>query len=192
MDTINYIIDFSTNFISTGGIVFVFFLVFIECLIPILPLSVFIALNVNAFGLFVGVLISWIATCLGSYVCYSFFYAIEKRVSKRIIGKRYLEKVNDKISHFKNISFTKLVLIITLPFTPSFFINLICGYTKISKEKYIIALLIGKVFSVTFWGYIGKTLIESLTDVKALIYVFITLIVAYVISKIINKVLNVE
>ncbi|MBQ9019069.1 MAG: TVP38/TMEM64 family protein [Bacilli bacterium] len=192
MDTINYIIDFSTNFISTGGIVFAFFLVFIECLIPILPLSVFIALNVNAFGLFVGVLISWIATCLGSYVCYSFFYAIEKRVSKRIIGKRYLEKVNDKISHFKNISFTKLVLIITLPFTPSFFINLICGYTKISKEKYIIALLIGKVFSVTFWGYIGKTLIESLTDVKALIYVFITLIVAYVISKIINKVLNVE
>ena len=192
MDTINYIIDFSTNFISTGGIVFAFFLVFIECLIPILPLSVFIALNVNAFGLFVGVLISWIATCLGSYVCYSFFYAIEKRVSKRIIGKRYLEKENDKISHFKNISFTKLVLIITLPFTPSFFINLICGYTKISKEKYIIALLIGKVFSVTFWGYIGKTLIESLTDVKALIYVFITLIVAYVISKIINKVLNVE
>lgn len=192
METINYIIDFSTNFISTGGIPFAFFLVFIECLIPILPLSVFIALSVNAFGLFVGVLVSWIATCLGSYVCYLIFYSLEKKISKKIIGKKYLNKINDKVLLFKNISFTKLVLIITLPFTPSFFINLICGYSKVSREKYIIALLIGKVFSVTFWGYIGKTLLESLTDVNALIYVIITLVIAYIISKIINKILEVE
>jgi len=58
VNIINYIIDYSTNFISTGGILFGFLLVFIECFIPALPLSVFVALNVNAFGIFIGILIS--------------------------------------------------------------------------------------------------------------------------------------
>ena len=57
MDIVNTIIDYSTNFMSIGGVPFGFFLVFIESFIPILPLSVFVALNVNAFGFFIGILI---------------------------------------------------------------------------------------------------------------------------------------
>ena len=60
------------------------------------------------------------------------------------------------------------------------------------KEKFFFGLLVGKIFTIIFWGYIGKTLIESLTDVKALIYIGVTLIVAYIISKIVTKKLGIE
>ena len=192
MDIVNYIVENSTEFISNGGILVGFILVFIECFIPMLPLSVFVALNVSAFGFFIGCLISWIATCTGSYICYSIFSVIDKKLQEKFISKKLLNKVMTRIDKFKNISFTSLVLIITLPFTPSFFVNILCGVSGISKEKYLCSLLIGKIFCIIFWGYIGHSLIESITDIKSLIYILITLIIAYIISKIINKKMNIE
>lgn len=61
-----------------------------------------------------------------------------------------------------------------------------------SKEKFITALLIGKVFTVIFWGYIGKSFIESLTDIGSIIFIVVALVVAYIISKIVSKKMNIE
>jgi uncharacterized membrane protein YdjX (TVP38/TMEM64 family) len=191
MDVVHYIVDYSTNFIATGGICFGFFLVFIECFIPILPLSVFIALNVNAFGLFTGILISWIATSLGSFLCYLFFSFIEKKMVTKILNKKLLMKVKRGIDTFQTISFSKLVLLITLPFTPAFLINIIGGLARIPKEKFLFALLIGKVFSTTFWGYIGKSLLASLTNIYAILFIAVTLIVAYAISWFVSRKFNI-
>lgn len=185
-------IEFSTNFISSGGLLFGFFIVYIECLIPVLPLSVFIALNVNAFGFFIGVLISWIATCLGCVTCYYLYVFLGDKLTKKFISRKTYMKIKDKIDIFRDISFSKLVLVITVPFTPSFLINLLAGLSHMKKEKFFLGLLVGKIFTIIFWGYIGKTLIESLTDVKALIYIGVTLIVAYIISKIVTKKLGIE
>ena len=74
MNSVQYIIDISTRIITNGGLLVGFFLVFLESFIPILPLSVFVALNVNSFGFFEGVLITWIATSIGSIICYHYFY----------------------------------------------------------------------------------------------------------------------
>jgi len=185
-------IEFSTNFISSGGLLFGFFIVYIECLIPVLPLSVFIALNVNAFGFFIGVLISWIATCLGCVTCYYLYVFLGDKLTKKFISRKTYMKIKDKIDMFRDISFSKLVLVITVPFTPSFLINLLAGLSHMKKEKFFLGLLVGKIFTIIFWGYIGKTLIESLTDVKALIYIGVTLVVAYIISKIVTKKLGIE
>ena len=192
MELVQEIIKFSTNFISSGGLLFGFFIVYIECLIPVLPLSVFIALNVNAFGFFIGVLISWIATCLGCVTCYYFYVFLGDKLTKKFISKKTYNKIKDKIDLFGKMSFSKLVLVITVPFTPSFLINLLAGLSKMPKEKFFLGLLVGKIFTIIFWGYIGKTLIESLTDIKALIYIGITLILAYIISKIVTKKFGIE
>ena len=192
MDVVEQIIEFSTNFISSGGLLFGFFIVYIECLIPALPLSVFIALNVNAFGFFIGVLISWIATCLGCVTCYYLYVFLGDKLTKKFITKKTYNKIKDKIDMFGKISFSKLVIVITVPFTPSFLINLLAGLSKMPKEKFFLGLLVGKIFTVIFWGYIGKTLIESLTDIKALIYIAITLVLAYIISKIVVKKFGIE
>ena len=192
MELVEKAIEFSTNFISSGGVLFGFFIVYLECLIPVLPLSVFIALNVNAFGFFIGVLISWISTCLGCVTCYYLYVFLGDKLTKKFVSKKTYMKIKDKIDMFRDISFSKLVLVITVPFTPSFLINLLAGLSHMKKEKFFLGLLVGKIFTIIFWGYIGKTLIESLTDVKALIYIGVTLIVAYIISKIVTKKLGIE
>jgi len=192
MDVIQYAIGNSTDLISSGGIIVGFLLVFIECFVPALPLSVFVALNVNAFGFLVGVLLSWTATCLGSYLCYLFFRFVGKKVSEKFLNRKTIQKVKKAIDKFQEIKFTELVLVITLPFTPSFLVNILSGLTKIPREKFISALLIGKFFSIIFWGYIGKSILESLTDLKSIIYIVVTLILAYVISKIVSRRMHIE
>lgn len=192
MNTIEFVVNHSTELISSGGIFIGFFLVFIECFIPALPLSVFVALNVNAFGFLLGVFISWIATSLGSYLCYLLFYYLETKVVQKHMKKKMIQRVQRAIDRFQNIQFTELVLLITLPFTPSSLINIVSGLTRMPKEKFICALLIGKIFSIVFWGYIGKSLIESLTDLSSLIYIFIALVLSFILSKIIGRKMNIE
>lgn len=192
MEIINLIVEYSTKFIATGGLPFGFFLVFIECFIPALPLSVFVALNVNAFGVFVGILTSWIATCTGSLLCYLLFSFLEEKVISKMIKGKTREVIRKGIDRFKTIGFSELVLIITLPFTPSFLINILSGLAGVSKEKFVSALLIGKVFIVIFWGYIGKSFIESLTDFKSIIYILVALSIAYIVSKFVSKKMNIE
>lgn len=191
MDYFNVIVEYSTNLISSGGLLFGFFLVFIESFIPALPLSVFVTLNVNAFGFFTGTLISWIATCFGSFICYLFFHFFSDKLSN-FLCKKSLYKIKNGIEKFKDISLSKFVLIITLPFTPSFLINILSGVSGISKEKYIISLIIGKVFTIIFWGYIGKSIIESLTDIYSIAYILVALVVSYILSKIVSRSMNIE
>ena len=192
MDIIKLFVDYSTHFISTGGIIYGFFIVFIECIIPMLPLGVFVALNVNAFGLIIGILISWAATCLGSFLVYILFTFIEKKYIKKIVNKKTINKILNAIQKFQKISFPELVLLITLPFTPSCFINIISGLARVPKKKFVFSIIIGKIFTVIFWGYIGKNFIESMHDPKSIIFILITLLIAYIISKIVSKKMNIE
>ena len=192
MDVLEYIINYSTEFISSGGIFFGFILVFLECFIPALPLSVFVTLNVKAFGLFLGTFISWIATSLGSFLCFSLFSFLGEKISEKFLNRKMIKKINKAIKKFKKITFSELVLLITLPFTPSFLVNIVSGLSGMSKEKFMLAILIGKVFMIIFWGYLGKSLLDSLTDINSLIYIVVALVIAYVISKIVSRRMNIE
>ena len=192
MDIVKNIVDVCTNYISDLGILFGFFIVFIECFLPVLPLCVFITLNINAFGFLTGLLVSWTATCLGCYLCYLFFYFLEKKYLNKYLNKKTFEKINKAITRFNSISFSQLVLLITLPFTPSYLINVVCGVSHVNKDKYIFALLIGKVFSTSFWAYIGKSLIQSVTDIYSLIFIGIALVLAYILSKFVSYNMGIE
>ena len=192
MNIINSFVDFCTSFISSGGILFGFLLILLESIIPALPLGVFVALNINSFGFIIGILISWCATCMGSFLSYLLFYYLSNNFIYRIFNgkmKTKLQKANNK---FKSIPFSNLVVIIALPFTPAFLINIVGGMSGISRKKFIAALLIGKIFMIFFWGYVGKSLIESVTDIKTIIMVSLMLLLAYFISKFVSKKANIE
>lgn len=192
LDIIKYIIDFSSSFIASGGVLFGMFLIILESFIPALPLSFFIMLNVNTFGFYTGIIISWIGTCIGCYISYLFFLFLEKKYLSKIVNNKLLLRINSNIKNFRKISFSELVLLITLPFTPAFLINILSGLVKMPQEKFLFAILIGKVFSVVFWGYIGKSFISSLTDIYSIIFIVIALVIAFIISKIINKKFRIE
>ena len=192
MELINAFVDFSTKFISSGGVLYGFLLVLLESAIPALPLGVFVALNVNAFGMFMGIFISWVATCLGCFLSYSLFYYLANKYIYKFVNAKKKRKIDKAINRIKNISFSNLVLLIALPFTPAFLINILCGINYIPRKKFLSAILLGKVFMIIFWGYVGKSLIESITDISTIIIVSIMLLIAYLLSKIVSKRMNIE
>jgi len=79
-----------------------------------------------------------------------------------------------------------------LPFTPAFLINIAAGVVRMGKRKFLIALLMGKIFMVTFWGCVGKSLLESITDIKTIIIVAILILLAYFLSKFVSKKMKIE
>lgn len=192
MENIVRITDLITNYLVNCGPILGIFIIIIESFIPPLPLGVFVALNCNAFGLILGVIISWAATIIGCILSYLLFNNISTKIIYKLSNKKTIERIEKGKERIKKISFSGLVLIIALPFSPAFLINILAGVSSISKRKFTMALLIGKISIISFWGIIGKSFIESMTDINALIYIVIALIIAYVLSKIVSKKMNIE
>ena len=192
MDVVESFIQFCTDFISDGGLIFGFILILLESFLPVLPLGVFVALNVNAFGDVLGIGLSLCATCLVCFISYTFFSFLSDKLLTRVLSKKTLAQVEKAMSKFQKISFSSLVLVISLPFTPAFLVNIICGIARVSKRKFLFSIFIGKVFMILFWGYVSKSLIESMTDINTIIIVSLMLIVAYVISKFVSKKVDLE
>lgn len=192
LGNLNELVQECTSLIADGGIIVGFLLVLIEAFLPVLPLGAFVTLNINAFGLFIGLLISWIATTTGCFIAYMLFYYISENIIFKIISKKTKTKVIEKTKIFKELTLTQLVLIITMPFTPSFLINILAGITELPKKKYLISLLIGKSLMITFWAFIGKSFLESITNIKAIIFIILILSISYLITKIISKKLKID
>lgn len=192
MDVIGDIINTCTDLISNGGFIVGFILIFIESFMPFLPLGVITTLNINAFGFIFGTILSWSATCVSCILIYTLVYNISNKYIYKLFKETTKEKIDKAITKFQNISLPTLTLIITLPFTPSFLVNILSGIAGIKKEKFITALLIGKLFMISFWGYIGKSFLESMTDIKSIIFILLTLIIAYIISKLVSKKMHIE
>lgn len=162
-------------------------LILVESVLPLLPLSVFITLNFYAFGNIFGFFISYVLTVIG---CNIAFYISRKLLSKKMdkIYKKYgKNKILKLAKSFSNIEFRHLVLLMAFPFTPAFLINILSGISNMKYNKFLLSSIIGKPFMVYFWGYIGVTLLESLTHPEYLVKIVIMLIAAYILSTIINK-----
>ena len=134
-----------TEFLNNAGIWAPFFasiLVFLEGILAFLPLFVFVTVNIlslsNIFGSFLGsifgVILSWIFSVLGSY---TMFMGIRK-----LFGQKFREKIKSKpkVTKFMNIvdklTYIQLVLITSIPFSLSFFINLGADLLTINRKKY--------------------------------------------------------
>ena len=186
-DTINKLVDKITIFLQSGGYPVGFLIVFIESIFPIVPLAVPIALNLIAFGNVAGFIISYIATILGCLASYMiFYYLADTKPIKKILSNQKL-KIESLTNTIKNTSLSRLTVISSIPFTPAFLINIVAGLTKLPKRKFIISIVVSKIFLVYFWGFIGKSLLESFTDIKTITTIAIFLIIFYVISKILEK-----
>lgn len=164
------------------GPIFACILIIIESIIPILPLFVFITVIVLRFGIFIGFILSWILTIVG---CILSFLLV------RYISNKYIKMKNKKLYKLMHIieklSFSELVLIIAIPFTPAFLINIAAGLSNISLKRFIISIAIGKISLIAFWGFIGTSLIESLLNPVVLIKIIIMLLFVYVLSDLVNK-----
>lgn len=192
MELVLNLTQFITDYLVKCGPILGSLIIILESFIPPLPLGVFVALNCNAFGLIVGIILSWLSTIIGCILSYILFNNLSNKVLLKLFNKKQNERIARGSERFNSISFSTLVLILALPFTPAFLINIIAGVSNLSKKKFVAALLIGKVSTIGFWGIIGKSFIESIRDVKALSFIFFALLISYIISKIVSKKANIE
>lgn len=190
MESLYNLIMNIVNSISVYGIIVTSLLIIFESIIPPLPLCVFITVLFINYGNFYGFLLSWILTVIGCTMSFFIFRKLFKNKTDKYLIK--YKKFNKYMSIISNIDFSNLVLIISIPFTPAFLVNVVSGISNTNFKKFISAIIIGKIPLVLFWGLVGTSLIESLKRPKVLVVIFILVSISYIFSKIINRKLKID
>ena len=92
MELINNLVEYFTKLLQDGGLIFGILLILLESVIPALPLGVFVALNINAYGIILGIIVSWLSTCLGCYLSFLLFSLFSNRFLNRMEHKKKIKK----------------------------------------------------------------------------------------------------
>ena len=192
-EVLTTIYDFLINLINSSNVfgpLLACLLIFIESILPVLPLFVFITIIFIAYGYGFGFIISYILTVLG---CYLSFFLCRKLLKNFFENRiRKIDEFDKIMKKIDKINFSNLVLLISLPFTPAFLINIAASLSEMKFKKFSLAILIGKPFIVFFWGFIGTSLIESLKNPKIIIIILIMLGISYLLSKMVTKKLKID
>ena len=185
----NFIMDTIDAMGVYGPILGSLFIV-LESIIPPLPLFVFITINFIAFGKILGFIISWICTIIGCLISY---FLVKKFLRNFVVRKiKNIDLLTRCMNYIENLSLTKVTVILSIPFTPAFMMNIAAGLVGMNFKKFFIAILISKVFLVYFWGIVGTGLVESFQNPSSLITVVVIILLAYLISLVIKKVFKIN
>lgn len=192
MDKITFYINYIISFFESIGPIGGFILVILESILPPIPLGAIVGFNMLSFGNLFGFVLSYVATIMGCYLSFALFrYVLKGRFITKFSLKKQdvINKWKDKLS---NIKIPTLALLVALPVTPSFAVNIAAGLSDMSTKKFLISICIGKPAMLFFYGYIAVSLIESLKDPMNLVRVIALMIIVFIVSKLIEKVVKVD
>jgi uncharacterized membrane protein YdjX (TVP38/TMEM64 family) len=148
----------------------------LESFFPILPMFVFVMANAAAFGLWKGFLISWIGACLGSILVFWLTRKIGQKRFFRFVSRH--RKVRQFMHWIERHGFGPMFLLYCFPFTPSALVNIVAGLSRISRQQFILAVLLGKmvmIFTISFIGYDIVALVKQPLRTVAIAVVVILL-----------------
>ncbi|EKN70528.1 hypothetical protein M670_02668 [Schinkia azotoformans MEV2011] len=147
----------------------------IEAIFPIFPLVLFVMANAAAFGLWKGFIISWIGATLGALIVFSVIRRLGRQRFFNFLTKH--QKVKKLMNWIERRGFGFIFLMLCFPFSPSSLINVVAGLSRVSKQQFVLAVLLGKlvmIFTVSFIGYDLKSLIyQPFKTIFVLILMFI-------------------
>lgn len=158
---------------------------FVETFIPILPLVVIVLANAAAYGLWKGFLFSWIGVCLGSII----IFAISRRYGKNFSLKIQRKSTRAK-SFFKWIEkkgFTPIFILSCFPFSPSFIVNIVSGFSGIPIRTYLIAKLSGKAFMIFLVSLIGSDIFTIFQHPWKLVLTFSLFALVWVLARYLER-----
>ncbi len=164
-------------------------LILVESILAFLPLFVFITVNILVLGTIAGGTLSYVLTVTASFLAFLLFRKGFGKLFDKHLNKG---KINKFMKLIDKLKFSQLVLIISIPFAPSFFINLGAGLSHINARKYLYSLLLGKIITVFYCGILGTSLVDALTNPMALCKILIMVVCAYIFSLIVNKKFNLD
>lgn len=160
-------------------------LAMVEAFIPALPLIAIVTLNVAAHGGILGFLYSWLGSVGGSILFFLLCRKLFKGVILKIAGRHpsvmkarnWVNKVNKKA----------LFLIITMPFTPSCFVNFAMGVSDYDCKTYIKIMAGAKIVMLILLSLFGQSVVQALENPAFIALAVILVVVLYPVSKYISK-----
>ncbi|WP_261721595.1 TVP38/TMEM64 family protein [Staphylococcus equorum] len=167
------------------GYIVGFLLPFIEAFIPILPIIVFVIVNVNAYGFIIGTLLAWMGTVAGSYIVFLFF--------RRLTHTRYMKKIQQRTSVQRLIHFIDrkgvlpIFILMCFPFTPSALVNIVASLSHIKAHVYLTVLIASKFVMVGLVGWLGNDITTLFTSPTRLITIIIVILIIWFVGRKIEK-----
>ena len=171
---------------------FACFIMFIDAIFPILPYALIIPFLIHYFGLVFGLIMAWVLVCFGCYVSFKFSRKHFKIIIDNKFMKRYEKTVKKWTKIINDVPFEHLVMLLAVPFTPAFLMNIVAGVSGMKNRKFIVAIMVGKVFLIAFWGYVALSLMDSVNNPTNVLFVIILVGFAFVVSKVVRKRFGIE
>lgn len=158
--------------------------VFIESFLPILPLIAIVTANAALFGMYPGLIISWIGSTSGT-IC--LFFLIKKISNNRLVNLVKNEKVEKAIHWIEEKGFILLFLAYACPFLPACVVTISQGLAKRDSSLFISAVLTGKLVMFFIISYIGKDIVGFITNPLKVLLLLIITFIAWKLGTKLNK-----
>lgn len=182
---ISFWISFVEGFKNLGPLAPIL-LAFLESIIPALPLIVIVSFNVTAHGIIFGFIYSWLGSFLGS-ACMFLLYrkGFQRLFQNWSKDKKHLTKIAEYVDKH---SLSVLFILASLPFTPSFLINLVYGLSNVNENFFIRTIFFAKAIMIGYLSVFGHSLTQITENPLYLIASIIGLIILYLLSKYFSKI----
>ncbi|SEB09896.1 Uncharacterized membrane protein YdjX, TVP38/TMEM64 family, SNARE-associated domain [Thalassobacillus cyri] len=156
-----------------------------EAFLPILPLVMFVLANSVAYGLLKGFLYSWIGSSVGAIIVFIIIRRLrKKRFMKFIADQKQVRKVTHWVeSH----GFGPLFLLMCFPFSPSAIINVVAGLSDVSRQQFVLAVLLGKSVMIFTIAYVGESITSFAQNPVKTIVVAVCITLFWVLGKFLEK-----
>ena len=162
-----------------------FIMLYLRAIVPVLPLTLYVVLLIHAYGLFPGIIISWLGIVSGTFTVFL--------ICKKFVNTIRMKKLKSRKSVQRLISFidrqglVPLFILLCFPFTPNTLINIIASLSHIKIKYYFLVLVISKLISITILGVMGKEIFTIFTNPLRALIMIVLLVVLWFISKKVEK-----
>ncbi|WP_372632996.1 TVP38/TMEM64 family protein [Cohnella sp.] len=134
---------------------------FLEALLPVLPLVVFVVANAAAYGMWLGFLYSWIGVTLGALLVFSLARRFGNRYGARIRAR--FPKSEKFFAYIERKGFTPIFILACFPFSPSALVNIASGMSRIPFHTFMTAIGLGKAVMIFILSFLGHDL-QAMAD----------------------------
>ncbi|MCJ1656787.1 TVP38/TMEM64 family protein [Staphylococcus sp. NRL 16/872] len=162
-----------------------FIILYLRAIVPVLPLTLYVIMNVHAYGFLIGTGISWLGIVSGTYTV---FYICRKFVNAHFMQKIRKRKSVVKLTHFiDRQGLVPIFILMCFPFTPNTLVNFVASLSHIKAKYYFLILLVSKLISITFLAVMGKEVTTFLTHPIRAVALLIVTVALWFIGKRVEK-----
>ncbi|MCI2875135.1 TVP38/TMEM64 family protein [Staphylococcus hominis] len=156
-----------------------FIILYLRAIIPVFPLTLYVILNVHAYGFIIGTTMSWLGIVAGTFTV---FYFCRKFVDASFMQRVKAKKGVKKLTHFiDKQGLVPIFILMCFPFTPNTVVNFVASFSHIKMKNYFIILLFSKLISISFLAVMGREVTTFLTHpIRAIILIIVTIVIWFI------------